>query len=144
MCESAERASQGQQEQQLNIHGGEKFSPPVKTFKGSLGAKSTTPEPSHTRHTHTPTGLSGGEGPKNKKVKKEDKVVRGEKSRPEIRLTGRVEEEQAVALTAGGRKRVVEGCKEDKRKRRSCGHFEEVEGERGTGTQQEREKRLCE
>lgn len=45
--------------------------------------------------------------------------------------------------TAGVGKRVVEGCKEDRRKERSCGHLEEVEGERGTDTQQEREKRVC-
>jgi len=37
---------------------------------------------------------------------------------------------------------VLEGCREDKRKERSCGHFEEVKGERGTGTQQERAKRV--
>lgn len=37
-----------------------------------------------------------------------------------------------------------EGDKEDKREERRSGHFEEVEGERGTGTQQEREKGVCE
>lgn len=76
MCEGTERASQGQDEQQLNVHHGENFSPPVTTFRDSLGAKSTTPEPSHTPETHQPASPEGkGEGPK--KVKNENEVFRG-------------------------------------------------------------------
>lgn len=68
MWEGTERASQGQQEQQLNIHRGENFSPSVTTYGDSLGAKSTTPEPSHTHQTHTNQPLLRGrfEGPTKK------------------------------------------------------------------------------
>lgn len=64
----------------MNIHGGEKFSPPVKTFKGSLGAKSTTPEPSHTRHTHTHQPVSPeGKDPKTKRSRRKIKSSGGKR-----------------------------------------------------------------
>jgi len=53
MCEGAEGAGQGQQQQQLNIHCAESFSPPVTTFRASLGATST-------RQTHTNRPLRRG------------------------------------------------------------------------------------
>lgn len=60
MCEGTERANQGQQEHQLNIHCGGNVSPSVTTFR----AKSTTPEPSYTlpctRQTHTNQPLRRG------------------------------------------------------------------------------------
>lgn len=62
--EAAERANQGQQEQQLNSHCRENVSPSVKTFRDSLRAKSTTPEASHTllstRQAHTDQPLRRG------------------------------------------------------------------------------------
>lgn len=82
MCEGAERANQGQQEQQLNIHCGENFSPPVTTFMDSLGAEHNTRAlahaAAHTPDTHQPASPEGkGEGPKIKKVKNENKVFSG-------------------------------------------------------------------
>lgn len=62
MCEGTERADQGQQKQQLNIHGDENVSPPVTTFETPSGQRARHQGPSHrlphTRRILTPTGLS--------------------------------------------------------------------------------------
>lgn len=64
MCKGTERADQGQHQQQLNVHRGEKSSsPPTQTTaRDSLGGGKERDTGALARARHAPTGLSGGEG----------------------------------------------------------------------------------